>query len=325
MDRDDKLRVLYLLRILAERTDEDHSLTTPEICRILKEEYGIETFRTTVASDVEALQRAGFGIQTVRSKQNRYNYIDRDFDVPEVKILADAVLSSRFITKAKSAALADKILKLAGPYRAGEIKRNLVMDGRIKPENEKVFYIADAKNEAINLTRKISFQMAEYNLKKRRVHKNGGEKYIFSPYALVWDGDYYYAVGYSEKHGSIGSHRVDRIYRTPEILDEEAVAPPASFNLNRYVSTMFRMYDAARREVELLADNEIIDAVIDRFGRDAVITPRPDGRFALKTEVAAGPGFYGWVFGTCGRVTITGPEDVKKAYGRLVRKAAEQL
>ncbi len=196
MDRDDKLRVLYLLRILEERTDEDHTLSTPEICSILKEEYGIETFRTTVASDAEAIRNAGFGIQTVRSRQNRYNFIDRDFDVPEVKILADAVLSSKFITKAKSEALAEKILRLAGPYRAGEIRRNLMMDGRIKPENEMVFYIADAVNEAINLKRKISFQMAEYNLKKRRVLKNGGEKYVFSPYALVWDGDYYYAVLY---------------------------------------------------------------------------------------------------------------------------------
>ena len=141
MDIDDKLRPLYLLRILKDRTDEDHTLTTSQLCRVLKDEYGIETFRTTIKSDIQVLQQAGFSIQATRSTQNLYNYIERDFDIPEVKLLIDAVMSSKFITKAKSDQLVSKLTELAGPYKSRELKRNLVVDGRIKLENEQIYWL----------------------------------------------------------------------------------------------------------------------------------------------------------------------------------------
>lgn len=166
MDIDGKLRPLYLLRILKENTDEEHSLSTAQLCAILKEDYGIDTFRTTIKSDIEVLQQAGFGIQTTRSTQNLYNYYERDFDIPEIKLLLDAVMSSKFITTAKSERLSKKLSELAGSYKAKELKRNLIVDGRIKQENEQIYLIVDAINDAINTKKKISFQKSEYNVKK---------------------------------------------------------------------------------------------------------------------------------------------------------------
>lgn len=325
MDIDGKLRPLLLLRILKERTDEDHTLTTAQLCRMLKEEYGIETFRTTIKGDVEVLQQAGYSVQVTRSTQNLYNYIERDFDIPEVKLLIDAVMSSKFITKTKSDQLVAKLTELAGLYKARELKRNLVVDGRIKPENEQVYMIVDAINEAINARKKIKFQKVEYNVKKERVLHHGGEDYVFSPYSLVWDGDFYYVVGYSDKYQSVGSHRVDRIYKRPEILDEAAVPPMVGFDINTYVNTMFRMYNSDRYEVELQVENQLMDAIIDRFGSDVTTYACDQHSFRVVATVSVGTTFYNWVFGFGGRVKIREPEIVREEYKRRVLNAIEGM
>ncbi len=325
MDIDGKIRPLYLLKTLKERTDEDHALTTAQLCRILKEEYGIEKFRSTIKSDVEVLQKAGYSIQETRSKQNLYNYIERDFDTPEVKLLIDAVMSSKFITKSKSDQLVAKLTELAGPYKAGELKRNLIVDGRIKPENEQVYIILDAINEAINQKKKIRFQMTEYNIKKKRILHNRGEIYVFSPYSLVWDGDFYYVVGYSDKYQRVGSHRVDRIYRRPEIMDETAIPVPDGFEINEYVNTMFRMYDAERVEVELQVDNSLMDAIIDKFGTDVKTYACDQNSFRVVATVAVGTVFFNWVFGFRGKVVIRGPESVREEYENTVLDAATSI
>ena len=325
MDIDGKLRPLYLLRILKENTDEEHSLTTAQLCKMLKEEYGIDTFRTTIKSDIEVLQRAGFGIQTTRSTQNLYNFYERDFDVPEIKLLIDAVMSSKAITAAKSDQLTKKLAELAGPYKAKELKRNLIVDGRIKQENELVFLIVDAINEAINTRKKISFQKAEYNIKKDRILHNNGELYVFSPYSLVWDGDFYYVVGYSDKYKSIGSHRIDKIYKRPEVLCEDAVPQPTTFDINNYINTMFRMYDAPRQKVELQVDNGLMDAIIDKFGVDVTTYACDQNSFRVEATVSTGTTFYNWIFGFHGRVKIKKPDSVKNEYKKLVMEASSSL
>ncbi len=325
MDIDGKLRPLYLLRILKEHTDEDHTLTTAQLCKMLKDEYGIDTFRTTIKTDVEVLQKAGFSVQATRSTQNLYNYIEREHDIPEIKVLIDAVMSSKFITKSKSDELVAKLTELAGPYRSRELKRNLVVDGRIKPENEQAYMIVDAINDAINRRKKIKFQKVEYNVKKERVLHHGGETYVFSPYSLVWDGDFYYVVGYSDKYQSIGSHRVDRIYKRPEILDEAAVPPAVGFDINAYVNTMFRMYNADRYEVELQVDNQLMDAIVDKFGSDVTTYACDQHSFRVVANVSVGTTFYNWIFGFQGKVKIRGPETVRLAYEERVREAAEAL
>lgn len=323
MDIDGKLRPLYLLKILKEKTDEDHTLSTAQLCQLLKDDYGIDTFRTTIRSDIEILQQAGFSIQATRSTQNLYNYIEREFDVPEIKLLLDAVMSSKFITKAKSDQLADKLMALAGPYRSKVLKRNLIVDGRIKQENEQIYLIVDLINEAINKKKKISFQKIEFNVKKDRVLHNNGETYVFSPYSLVWDGDFYYVVGYSDKYKSIGSHRVDRISRRPEILEDNSVPSPAGFDINAYINSMFRMYDAPRQTVELQVDNNLMDAIIDKFGPDVTTYACDQHSFRVEANVSVGTTFYNWIFGFQGKVKIRNPENVREEYRKRVLAALE--
>lgn len=325
MDIDAKLRPLYLIRILRERTDEDHYLTTSQLCSILKNEYGMETHRTTIKSDIEILQQIGLGIQSVRSTQNQYNYIERDFDVPELKMLIDAVMSAKFISKPKSDQLAGKLMSLAGVNKARELKRYLAVDGRNKIDNSQILMIVDAINDAINQKRRIRFQIVEYNVKKERVLHNGGEMYSFSPYSLVWDGDFYYVVGWSDKYQSIGSHRVDRIYQRPEILDEGAVPAPVGFDVNKYINTTFRMYNAPRKEVELVCDNGVMDAIIDRFGPDVKTYACDQKSFRVIADVAVGTVFYNWIFGFEGKVRIKSPQDVREQYKERVIAAMEMI
>ncbi len=163
MDSEAKIRPIYLLNILKERTDEDHYLTTSQLSAILKNEYGMEAHRTTIKSDIEMLQQAGIGIQAVRSTQNQYNFIKREFDMAELKLLIDAVQSAKFITKAKSDQLVARLTALTSVNKARELKRNLVVDGRYKMENEQVLAIVDVINDAINHRRKIRFQKVEYD------------------------------------------------------------------------------------------------------------------------------------------------------------------
>ena len=325
MDIDAKLRPLYLTKILRERTDEDHYLTTSELCAILQEDYGIETHRTTIKTDIELLQKAGIGIQTVRSTQNQYNYIDREFDTAELKLLIDAVGASKFITKKKSDQLVVKLTSFAGAFKARELKRNLAVDGRIKQENEQILYIVDTINEAINTQKKIRFQKVEYNIHKELVPHNNGEVYTFSPYSLIWDGDFYYVVGYSDKYKNIGSHRVDRIARTPEIMSIEAVPQPSDFDVNRYIKTTFRMYNAPRAVVELVCDNSLMDTMIDRFGTDVHTYTDSGNSFRVVEEVAVGKVFFNWIFGFQGLVKIKGPESVKEQYREMVLNAANLI
>ncbi len=325
MDIDAKLRPLFLLQILKERTDEDNYLTTAQLCDILKRNYGMDTHRTTIKGDIEVLQKAGFSIDERRSTQNQYRFIDREFEIAELKTIIDAIASSKFITEEKSDALIKKVTTLAGSNRARELKRNVVVDGRGKIENKQIFYIIDTINVAINQRKKISFQKVEYNVKKERILHHGGEKYVFSPYSLVWDGDYYYVVGYSDKYKSIGSHRVDRIAKCPDILEESVVPQPIGFDVAKYVKTTFRMYNAPRVEVELLCDNSVMDAIVDRFGPDVHTYAGDLQNFRVIEEVAVGNVFFNWIFGFEGKVRIKSPESVREQYKNMILKAADNV
>lgn len=325
MDKKSKLRPLYIARILYDITDEDHYLSTPEIISILKEKYGIEGYRTTITSDIEALIDFGMEIEVVKSSATQYHLISREFDLPEIKLLIDAVESSKFITEKKSKELVSKLGKLASQKQADELKRNLVPEGRIKPDNEYIYYIVDAINEAINAKKKISFQYFEYNVRKQQKPRHNGEVYVFSPYHLVWNGDYYYMIGYSDKHNGIGSFRVDRISKQPKILPEEAVAIPDDFNLSEYINTSFRMYNSEHQEVELICDNSVMDAIIDRFGDDVQTFANDMTSFRAVVNIAVSHVFFSWVFGFGGRVKIKSPEGVRNQYADMIASAYNEF
>ena len=325
MDIKAKLRPFYVAKMLYEQTDEEHYLTIAQIIDELKTQYGISTSRGTVGDDIKALQTFGVEIEVEQSTQNRYYLIGRRFDLPELKVLIDAVESARFIPKEKSSALVDKLSLLASPFSIPKLVRNVDVENRIKADNEKIYYIMDALNDAINDKKKVSFQYYSYNRNKERIAKHNGEVYVFSPYKMIWNGDYYYAVGYSEKHGSIGSFRVDRIVTTPKILLEEQHEPPKGFDLNTYLNSMFRMYNGDRKQVELICDNDLMDAVIDKFGKDVDVSAYDENSFKVDVMTSVGNVFYSWIFGFGGRVYINSPEDVKAEYAKMVVAAADTL
>lgn len=324
MDKSAKLRPFYIGKILFDLTDEEHCLSTPEIIKELKNRYGIDGYRTTIASDIDLLLDFGMDIEVIKSSSNLYHLISREFDLPELKLLIDAVESSKFITEKKSKELVAKLGKLTSHSQSEAIKRNLVPEGRIKPGNEHIYYIVDSINDAINSKRKISFQYFHYNEKKKQKPKHNGEKYIFSPYHLVWNGDYYYMIGFSDKHREIGSFRVDRISKQPVILDDAAVPAPVGFDLNDYINTSFRMYSTERKAVELICDNAVMDAIIDKFGEDVKTCKYNQNSFKAEVNIAVSHVFFGWVFGFGGKVLISAPEDVKLEYAEMAKQAYEK-
>ena len=268
MDNTAKLRPFYIAKILHERTDEEHTLSTTQIIEILESEYGISSHRQTIKTDIEMLRQFGFEIEEIKSTQNRYNMFARTFDTPELKLLIDAVESSKFITSSKSRELVEKISSLTSEHVAAALKRNVSCEGRIKPGNEKVYIILDTINDAINKNKKISFQYFQYNVKKEKKLKHNGKPYVITPLHLVWNGDCYYMVGVYDYQQRLGSFRVDRIAKQPLILDEDGTPAPEDFNIDQYINTTFRMYNSEHEEVELICDNDVMDAIVDRFGED---------------------------------------------------------
>ncbi len=189
-----RVRLLRLLQLLETDSDAEHPISTPECIRLLKERWDIDAFRITIGRDMEALAMAGYDVRTIHSTQNKYYLGTRTFEQAELKLLIDAVASSKFITASKSKVLTDKLAAMANVHQAGDLKRNISLADRIKPKNEHIYEYIDVINRAINERRKISFLYFTWTAAKRKRPKNDGKPYIFSPYTLTWNGDYYYVV-----------------------------------------------------------------------------------------------------------------------------------
>lgn len=325
MENENKARILCLYMLLNEMSDEEHPLSTVEIINLLKEKYGVQAHRTTLSRDIGVLEQCGVDVITINTTQNKYFIGARLFELPELKLLIDAVESSKFITESKSDELVAKLSKLASVNQAVKLKRNLCTSNRVKPGNEMVYYIVDAINEAINSKKKISFQYFEYDARKQQKLKNNGKEYIFSPYTLAWNGDYYYVVGYSDKHKGLGAFRVDRIKKTPAILKAEAVPAPDDFNIADFTKSVFGMYEGEHTVVELKCDNSLMKTMIDRFGEDISTKPYSMTEFKAAVKVSATPTFYGWVFGFGGKIGILSPKEVKEAYKEQVKQVLDGL
>ena len=325
MNRNAKLRPFYMAKILYERTDEDHYLTTAQIIDILEKEYGIKTHRQTIPADVEILRTFGMEIQEVMSAQKRYNLISREYDIAEIKLLIDAVESAKFITKNKSEDLVAKLSKMASLNQAESLKRNISAEDRVKYDNESIFLIIDGINEAINAGKKISFQYFKYDVRKKPKLRNEGEPFVFSPHQLVWNGDFYYMVGVFDDSAKVGVFRLDRILKRPEVLGEDALSFPDSFDFNKYLQTSFRMFGTDYSKVELICSNEVMDAILDKFGKDVTTYAYDMNSFRAEVEVAISNVFFSWVFGFGGDVRINGPAKVKDSYKEMVNRVSEQL
>ena len=320
-----KPRIICLLKLLEKYTDEDHQLTTSELSKLLEKEYEITVHRITFKKDIESLQNMGYDIIETRSSQNKYFLRSRDFELPELKLLIDAVESSKFITSSKREILIDKINNLTSVYQKDKLKRNNYVVKNIKPNNELIYYIVDAINDAINQGKQISFQYYEYTGLKKKILKNKGEIYKLSPYHLVWNGDYYYVLGYSEKREKVISFRVDRIANTPEILDKKCHLKPKDFDLNEYTKSVFFMFGCKKTRVELRCDNSLMKTIIDRFGEDVTTLAYDMESFKVIVDVEVSPTFYGWLFGFDGKVEILNPKNIKNEYNQMIDRSFKNV
>lgn len=307
MKNEAQVRLLVLLQYLYKETDEKHPVSAQNILKHW-ESRGIKASRKSVYKDITLLADFGIDIVCVKSTQNLYFIGSRLFELPELKLLVNAVESSRFITPKKSRLLIQKLGRLSSSAQAAQLKCPIYMDGMPKPKNEAIYYIVDLLQTAIQENKQISFQYYEYLPTKETVLKHRGYRYQFSPYALIWNRDFYYVVGWSEKHNKIAQFRVDRMTGV-ELLDLPA-RQTQEFDPTVYGQKVFGMYPDDLQMVTLLCANHLMRSVIDQFGEKVQTKTADDGHFLATVEVAPSPPFFGWVFTFAGEIRIVSPENV---------------
>ena len=222
METGTKLRILYLYQHLIQNTDPDHPMSTVELTKMLADKYGIKVSRNTISDDLAMLHDCDLQIEVIHSTQNKYYYDGQLFSVPELKVLVDAISSSKFITERESEELINKLLTLIPRQSAMQMSRHIYASDRVKSDNERGYYIVDAIKEAIEAKRKISFWYTDYDINKNRILTNDGNPYTVSPYTLLWDGEYYYMIGFCDERQTTRTFRLDRIEKQPEILHAPA-------------------------------------------------------------------------------------------------------
>jgi predicted DNA-binding transcriptional regulator YafY len=305
-----KLKLLYLLKILMEKTDTEHTLTVPEMINELQK-YNITAERKSIYDDIEALKTFGVDILCRKSRTYDYYIASRTFQLAELKLLADAVASSKFITEKKSRQLIKKIGSLTSSHEAKQLTRHIYVAGRVKALNEKIYYNVDIIHQAISNNKQISFKYFEYTIDKEKRYRNDGNKYIASPYELTWDNENYYMISYYEKYEGITHFRVDKM-EDIEVL--ELKSHKEEINIAEYTKKIFSMFVGEEETVRIQFDNSLLGVVIDKFGKDTVTYKTDDNSFMAILKVELSPPFRGWIFQFGNKVKIVSPEYVKEEF-----------
>ncbi|MBQ9279139.1 MAG: WYL domain-containing protein [Lachnospiraceae bacterium] len=308
-----KLKLLYLLKFLLENTDDEHGIKSSDIIKYLSE-VGIKIERKTLYSDISLLKRFGVDIyQEHDGRQILYHIGNRDFELPELKLLVDLVQSSRFITKKKSQSLINKIEKLTSKYEAEQLQRQVFVSGRVKSENERIYYNVDLIHMAINSDARVNFQYFQWNINKEKELRHNGKIYDVSPWALSWDSENYYLVGYDEDLKAIRHYRVDKIVNL-KLSDNKRFGKDDfyKFDIAKYTNRIFGMFDGEEKRVRLRVKNSFVGVIIDRFGTDIEIDKINNIFFETEVEVAVSEQFLGWILALGDNVKIVEPEEVVK-------------
>ena len=317
-----KMKLLYLMKILLEETDENHPITVAGIITMLSE-YNIKAERKSLYSDIEVLREFGIDIEMVKSKSVGYYVADRKFEIPELKLLVDAVCSSRFITAKKSNELIKKISTLASRHQAKTLKRQILTAEQPKPLNENIYYSIDTIHEAINGQYKIIFKYFDYNADKRRVFRKSGDWYVQTPIALCWNEDKYYLICFSDKYQDFTHYRVDRM-NSVTISDKRSdKIAKSDFNLTEYTRTLFGMYSGELIHARLRFDNTLANAVLDKFGSD-IYFYKLENCFEINVEVSNSPAFLSWIFQYGNRAEIVEPESLRESMKNLLEQNSKK-
>ena len=319
-----KLKLLYLAKILHEHSDDGHPLTTNEIIEKLAQ-YDISIERKTLPLDIEALQSFGYDIICERGANNMYHMGNRVFELPELKLLADAVGSSRFITARKSRKLIEKLQGLTSQYQASQLQRQVFVSDRLKTENEHVYLNIDHLHEAINEHKKITFLYFDFDINLNKVYRYNGSRYTVSPYGLAWVNENYYMIGFHERRNDICHFRIDKMDRLKVTEDPQVpVDENANFDIADYVSKVFLMYSGKNTTVQLQFDRSLLNVVLDRFGNDVFFTHKDEEHIIISTEVCVSPTFLSWLFQFGDKVKIISPSFVIEMMKEACKAQASQ-
>lgn len=309
-------RSLFILKYLTEQTDETHLATITNINEYLRQ-YDLDANRETISECIKELQDVGYDIFCVRSTQNQYYMRERPFSLAEVKLLVDAVQSSRFISEEQSLELVSKLADLVGSHKGEILKRHLYIESRAKTDNVGIMEYVDKIHQAITENRKIKFKYFEYNANKEKILRYDGYTYTLSPCVLVWNNDMYYVVGiYKDKEG-FAKFRIDRMCELI-VTDEQGADLRADLDMSDFFEKEFSMMNGETCEVELLCENKLMSSIIDKFGDDVKTEIVDEAHFKAIVDVDLSGNFYGWVFASKGKMQIITPERVKDEFQRIV-------
>lgn len=300
--------------MLNEKTDEDNTMTINDMIAEL-DRYGIAAERKSIYDDLEALRNYGLDIAMRKSKTTDYFVASRLFELPELKLLVDAVQCSKFVTHKKSNELIKKIESLASHRQAQSLHRQVYVSNRVKTINESIYYNVERLHTAIAENKRVSFKYFDYDIKKEKAFRKNGDKYLVSPYALSWDDENYYLVTFSTKYNDFTHYRVDRMTEI-NMSDEERdpLSVSEHFDIAEYTKKVFNMFGGEDVMVKLQLDNSLVNAVIDRFGKDIVIGRMDDSSFYIWIKVAVSSTFFAWIMQFGNKVKILSPEAVVDQY-----------
>ena len=317
-----KLKLLYLARILHQRTDEDHSLSMGEILRILQEEYGIIAERKSIYRDIASLREFGTDIEMTASRTPGYYMASRNLELTELKLLVDAVQSSKFITHKKSAELIRKLSDMTSTHEARKLSRQVFVAGRVKTRNESIYYTVDHLHRAMQENRTITFQYFSWNMKKEKVLRHGGKIYHVSPWALTWEDENYYLLAYDGEANAVKYFRVDKILHV-DVTDQPRLGGEhfADFDTAEFSKKVFGMYGGEEQLVVLRCRSDLAGAILDQFGTDVSIRPGEDS-FTVAVRVIVSPQFLGWIAAFGDGIVIESPTDVRGKMQTLLQSAA---
>lgn len=316
-----KLKILYLMKAFTEQTDEHHPMTVKDLMNWL-DGYGITVERKTIYDDIDTLKVFGMDIVNRRQKPMGYYLGSRTFELPELKLLVDAVQSSRFITSKKSFELIKKLESLTSVYEAKDLERQVFVDNHVKAINEGVYYNIDKIHVALSDDKQITFQYYEWTLTKEVSLKKDGARYRVSPWGLIWKDDNYYLIAIDEKSSVVKHYRVDKMLKIH--VEEEARNGGALFrnsNVAQFAANTFGLFGGREEKITMEFENHFIGTVIDRFGQDVNIYKKDEDHFQIGVSVKISSQFYGWLTGLGAGVKIVSPAHVQKEYIRFLKKA----
>ena len=318
-----KTKLLHLARMLLRQTDEDHPLTVAQIIQEL-ERQGIKAERKSVYDDLEALRLFGLDVQSRKGKAPGWFVGAREFELPEVKLLMDAVQSSRFITQKKSDILIRKLESLASVHQARQLQRQVYVSGRIKVMNESIYYNVDKLHTAIAGQKAITFKYFDYDIDRKKVFHHEGKRYLVSPYGLIWNSENYYLVAFDHANRDMRHYRVDKMTEIAITgLAREGKEQYPDFQLAQYGQKHFGMYSGREVKVTLRGRRDKAGLVWDRFGQEVILVPDGPDHFTVTLPVVMSPQFFGWLFGLDGGLTLVGPHEAVYAYRQRLLGALE--